>query len=520
MIKKSVLFSLAAISLFAVSCNKEAEKKETAKPVIVEPDLLPDTSYASADSMDYDIEYADSAVSGNLKFTHSEYSDSLSVLTFRGNNFRNADFPTSIKGKPTKIVLDWTFQTGPGKMSSYGGAWMGGNGWTGQPLYVQWPDSIAKLMKKAPGVTAEFDSTEIIVASMAGEIYFINPKTGKPTRSPLDGGAVLKGTASLDPSYNGNLYVGQGVSWRGSTMGNQAFNLFTMERTFYNPRDKNARRGWNAFDSSAICVGGFLFWPSENGTLYKYIREQGTIRLHSALRYSVKHCGAPGMESSMAVYSNYGYVSDNAGNVLCVNLNTMKPVWKYDNQDDSDSSPVIEVENGVPYVYTACEVDKRGTNKPTRLTKLNGLTGEEIWCHEEICIRKYRGKNDYCDGGYFATPLLGKGNCSNMIFTTPCKHDKAGSYILAIDRKTGKEIYRTPLHRYAWSSMVGFYNEQNELYIFTGDSGGEVYLIEGKTGRIIYTEKVGNNFEASPVAFGNSVVIGTRGYDIYKMSIQ
>lgn len=520
MFKKTALLSLIAASLLATSCSKEKVEEVPAEPVIEEPALLPDTAFSSVEILKYEVEYADSTDSGKLQFTHSEYTDTTSVLTFRGNNFRNADYHAKVKGRPTKIVVDWAFETSMGKPSAYGGSWMGGNGWTGQPLYVEWPDSIAQLMKKAPGVTAELDSAEIIVASMSGEIYFINPANGKATRQPLDGGAVLKGTASLDPTYNGNLYVGQGVAWRGGVMGNESFNLLEMKRTFYNPRDRKARRGgWNAFDSSPICVGGYLFWPSENGTFYKYSREQDSIKFHSALRYSVPHYGAPGIESSMVVYSNYGYIADNAGTVICVNLNNMKPVWVYDNQDDCDASPVLELENGIPYIYVSCEVDKRGTNQPARLTKLNGLTGEEVWCHEELCIKRYLGGHDYMEGGYFGTPLLGKGNCSNMIFTNPCKHGKEKGYILAIDRKTGKEIYRTQLLHYAWSSMVGFYNEKDELFIFLGDCGGNVYLVEGKTGKIIYTEKIGSNFEASPAAFGNSVVVGSRGNKIFKMSI-
>lgn len=508
-----------AVLLFA-SCKNEVIVEGTDEPETVEPEVFPDTVFASVNDLDYDVEIVDTIVSGQLKFTHSEYQDSVSQLMFRGNPFRDADFHGKVKGKPSKIVVDWRFETGMGKPSSHGGSWMGGNGWTGQPLYVQWPDSILQRMRKSPGVTTELDSLELIIASMCGEIYFINPTTGKKSREPIDGGAVLKGTPSLDPSWNGNLYVGQGVSWAGSTMGNQAFNLYTMERTFYMPNDPKCRRHWNAFDSSAICAGGFLFWPGENGTLYKYVREDGGIRLHSTLRYNVKGYGAAGMESSMSVYSNYGYVSDSHGNVLCVNLNSLKPVWRYDNKDDSDASPVLALEDGVPYIYAACEVDKRGDNQPARLTKLNGLTGEEVWCNEELCVRWHRGGKDVSDGGYFGTPLLGRGNCENIIFVTPCKHGTEKGVLLAIDRKTGNEIYRTKLKSYAWSSMVGFYNEQNEMYIFLGDCVGNVYLIEAKTGKILYTELVGNNFEASPVAFGNSVVVGSRGNQIIKMSIQ
>lgn len=519
MIKKTYILSLAAAALLLASCKDAAPEEDIAEPVIEEPEILPDTAFASVDDLDYAVEIIDSTVSGQMKFTHSEYQDTVSQLTFRGNPFRNADFHGKVKGKPSKIVVDWTYETAQGRPATIGGSWGGGNGWTGQPLYVQWPDSIAKLMKQAPGVTAELDSVELIVGSLCGEIYFINPTTGKNTREPLDGGAVLKGTPSVDPSWNGNLYVGQGVPFVGGTMGNEAFNLFTMQRIHYMPRDPKCRRGWNAFDSSAVSAGGFLFWPGENGTLYKYIREADSLKLHSAMRYNVKGHGAAGMESSMAVYSNYGYVSDSEGNILCVNLNTLKPVWRYNNMDDSDTSPVLELENGVPYIYTCCEVDKRGSNQPARLTKINGLTGQEIWCHEEVCLRPSRGKGEFMDGGYFGTPLLGKGNCENLIFATPCKHGTERCYILAIDRKTGKEVYRTQLKHYAWSSMVGFYNEQNEMYIFHGDAIGNVYLVEGKTGKILFTERYGKNFEASPVAFGNSVVVGSRGNEILKMSI-
>ncbi len=517
---KYSLLPLAALMVLFSSCKNAATEEEIPEePKIVEPAVLPDTAFASVEELDYEVEIVDTTMSGQLQFTHSEYQDTVSQLTFRGNNFRNADFHGKVKGKPTKIVVDWTFETEQGRPASLGGSWGGGNGWTGQPLYVQWPDSIAQLMKKAPGVTAELDSVELIVGSLCGQIYFINPTTGKKTREPLDGGAVLKGTPSLDPSWNGNLYVGQGVSFSGSTMGNQAFNLFTMKRTYYMPHDPKARRGWNAFDSSAISAGGFLFWPGENGTLYKYVREADTLKLHSAMRYNAKGHRAAGMESSMAVYSNYGYVSDSEGNILCVNLNTLKPVWRYNNMDDSDSSPVLELENGVPYIYSGCEVDKRGTNQPARLVKINGLTGQQVWLHEEVCVRWHRGGNDYSDGGYFGTPLLGKGNCNNLIFATPCKHGSERGYILAIDRKTGKEVYRTQLQRYAWSSMVSFYNEKDEMFIFLGDCIGNVYLVEGKTGKILFTEHYGDNFEASPVAFGNSVVLGSRGNRILKMSI-
>ena len=73
---------------------------------------------------------------------------------------------------------------------------------------------------------------------------------------------------------------------------------------------------------------------------------------------------------------------------------------------------------------------------------------------------------------------------------------------------------------YAWSSPVGFYNENNELFIFQGDCAGNVYLIRGKTGEILFKERMGHNFESSPAVHGNSAVVGTRGNEIYRFDVK
>ena len=76
------------------------------------------------------------------------------------------------------------------------------------------------------------------------------------------------------------------------------------------------------------------------------------------------------------------------------------------------------------------------------------------------------------------------------------------------------------MKHYAWSSPVGFYNEKNELFIVVGDTYGYLYLIEGKSGRVIYDERFGVNFESSPVVVGNTLVVGSRGQSVYKVHIE
>ena len=86
-------------------------------------------------------------------------------------------------------------------------------------------------------------------------------------------------------------------------------------------------------------------------------------------------------------------------------------------------------------------------------------------------------------------------------------------------RQTGEEVYRVPLKYYAWSSPVALYNDNGEMFIFTGDTTGYIYLIDGASGEILFKKLVGNNFESSPVVIGNHVVIGSRGQEIYKFTI-
>jgi hypothetical protein len=95
----------------------------------------------------------------------------------------------------------------------------------------------------------------------------------------------------------------------------------------------------------------------------------------------------------------------------------------------------------------------------------------------------------------------------------------AGTFV-AIDRNSGNIVYKTSLKFYSWTSPVAFYTPNNKMYIFTGDVLGNLYLIEASSGKIIYTMRGGNNFESSPVVIGNSVVVGSRGREIHKFTIQ
>ncbi|MBP5326289.1 MAG: dehydrogenase [Bacteroidales bacterium] len=517
-----ILISMAIIGSCQANPVMDMDNDSTVTPL---PErvysMLPDTTLPSVDALEWKVEVLDTVNSGTLDTLRSLYDDAPGIFTFRGNVFRDAPFVGHVNGTPDTILLDWQFTTGYDSRNTDYGVWGGGTGWTGQPLYVRWPDSLmTRFRNESNALTRSFSQEEIIVGSLASRVYFINFATGDSSRRSLPTRNPIKGTVSLDPTLNGNLYVGQGIPAK-HPFGALTFNLFSHSETNFFPHDKKAWRKWGAYDSSPIRVAQFLFRPGENGTLYKFLVKGDTLKLHSTLQFRKRHSSAAGMEASMSVYNNYGYISDNHGNILCVNLNTMHPVWRYDNHDDSDGSPVLAIEDGVPYLYSACELDKQGGKGKCYFVKLNALNGELVWEQTFSCkITTSNGKKR--EGGQFATPLLGRGNCDSIIFTHIVTNEKPGlrGDFVAISRNDGHVVYTLHMDHYAWSSPVALLNDNSEMFIFTGDTRGRAYLIEAKSGKILCSRKVGNNFEGSPIVIGNSIVVGSRGRTIYKLKIQ
>lgn len=516
------LFATAALALMA-SCAGSGSKQQSDSASEADSaaglevlEMLPDTICESAQAVKFTVEQADST-SGELATLADPYASAPGAFTFRKGQLRQADFGGTVKGTPSEITVDWTFRTEEDFRETSVGRWGGGTGWTGEPVFVEWPDSLMKLMKRAPGVLPSFGRGEVMFGSLASKVYFVNYDTGEASRTPIEVSNPIKGSVSLDPSLNGNLYVGQGVP-AVRPFGALVIDLFSHTVSQLTPEDSKAPRRWGAYDSSAIRAGQFLIRAGENGRIYKYTVTPGELKLHSALSYTVDGA-APGIESSPAVYRNYCYTADNAGNLLCINLNTLRPVWLYRLGDDSDATPVICIEDGKPYVYAASEIDRQGTGT-ARFAKLDALTGQPVW-EQRIEGKRYDANGKHFDGGFYATPLPGTGNCGNLIFANCVLNtDRQNGEMIAFDRKSGEPAYRLPLKYYAWSSPVGFVNEKNEMFVVTFDCIGYAYLINGATGAVIATKQVGANFESSPVVKGNTLVVGSRGNAVMRMSIK
>lgn len=521
------IFLLLCASSLCVSCGSRGSASTASAPTPADTTgtetpapALPDTPRATAARVKFRVDTLLRNVSPLIEAEKDLYASAPGHFTFRGGLRRDADFGGVVDGRPDTLKVAWTFTTLSDMRETDFGRWGGGTGWTGQPLYVEWPDSCVARFRADSVVTADFSSREIMVGSLASYVYFIDFETGKPSRDPIFVDNPVKGTISLDPTLNGSLYVGMGVAAQ-QPMGMRALNLHRGAVTFRHGNDPRARRGWHAYDSSPVRLGQFLFHPSENGTLYKFlVKGPGELELHSTMRYTVNGASA-GMEASMSVYRNYGYLADNHGNLICTELNSLRPIWHASLGDDIDATPVVclEGEESRPYVYVGCEVDRSGRDF-SEFMKIDGLTGDTVW-HRRIPGHRFEREEKHFDGGYYATALPGRGNCSKLIFTNVVKNTAGqnGAFV-AFDRDSGELVYEIPLACYAWSSPVGFMNGNGEMFVVAADCAGRLYLIDGLSGEVICRRLVGNNFESSPVVVGNSLVVGSRGDKIFKIDVE
>ena len=57
---------------------------------------------------------------------------------------------------------------------------------------------------------------------------------------------------------------------------------------------------------------------------------------------------------------------------------------------------------------------------------------------------------------------------------------------------------------------MAFYTDEGKAYIAFANASGKVRLVDGETGEILSSLGLDQTTEASPVVFGNMMVLGTR----------
>jgi outer membrane protein assembly factor BamB len=242
----------------------------------------------------------------------------------------------------------------------------------------------------------------------------------------------------------------------------------------------------------------------------------------------------------MSIYDHYGYCSDNSGNLICVDLNTLEIIWARQLDDDSDVTPVIEEEAGRVYLYMGTEVDWQKKDVldyqgASYTYKLDAMTGEEIWQTSYSCFtHNGADKGDDVNGGMLGTPIVGKKSISDLVIYSYCMTNGiySGNHLVAYNKDTGDKVWDYSMNQYSWSSPVDVYDADGNAYIVICDSVGQIHLVNGLTGaRITYLQLIKNkglegenknaqNIESSPIVIDGMIVIGTRGCSVYGVKIK
>ena len=461
------------------------------------------------------------------------YTELEGIVTFRGDNFRSgAAYGTASVSSKT-LTKVWSKSTSG--LSDTDGTYWSGSGWTGQPLIVKWPEATRKNISAMYDWAREKEGlVEVIYATLDGHVYFYELTSGEYTRDPLNLGFNYKGAGALDPRGYPILYVGSGVDSVNGRSRVKVVNLIDNSVMFeFGHNETFANRGWHMFDSSPLVSAETdqLIYPGENGILYiihlntKYNEQTGELSVDPDNIVKWKYNGVRsgsrywlGVESSAAIINNYIFLADNGGNLMCLDLNTLKLVWVQDVLDDTNCSPVVDVEDGHPYIYISTSFHYGWRSYSTAeipIFKIDAETGEIVWRTDYTC---YTVQD--LSGGVQGTIAVGKNKLSDMIFVPVARTPGASSGTLAALKKdTGEVIWEKETSMYSWSSPVDFYDADGNGYLFYCNSGFNMFLIDGKTGEQLDYMNLGGNIEASPAMYGNYAVVGTRAMRTYCIQV-
>lgn len=461
------------------------------------------------------------------------YTELEGIVTFRGDNFRSgAAYGTAAVSSKT-LTKAWSKSTSG--LSDTDGIYWSGSGWTGQPLIVKWPDATRKNISAMYDWAREKEGlVEVIYATLDGHVYFYELTSGEYTREPLNLGFNYKGAGALDPRGYPILYVGSGVDSVNGRSRVKVVNLIDNSVMFeFGHNETFANRGWHMFDSSPLVSAETdqLIYPGENGILYiihlntKYNEQTGELSVDPDNIVKWKYNGVRsgsrywlGVESSAAIINNYIFLADNGGNLMCLDLNTLELVWVQDVLDDTNCSPVVDIEDGHPYIYISTSFHYGWRSYSTAaipIFKIDAETGEIVWRTDYTC---YTVQD--LSGGVQGTIAVGKNKLSDMIFVPVARTPGASSGTLAALKKdTGEVVWEKETSMYSWSSPVDFYDTDGNGYLLYCNSGFNIFLIDGKTGEQLDYMNLGGNIEASPAMYGNYAVVGTRAMRTYCIQV-
>ncbi len=445
------------------------------------------------------------------------------VFTFRGDGMRqNAAFGTADMPLDGLSVL-WQTELGSLRTSDSGTLY--GLGWTGQPAVVKWSVEVRGMMNLNEDKKAVKALKEVIFAAQDGKVYFLDLNDGLPTRDPIDVGFPLKGSVAVDAIGRPVIALGQGISKLPNKTGDIGYYLYNLidqtQLHFINGRKTKAQLQYStngAFDGTGLFdrQSDSLVVAGENGLLYTVklntvfdFAEGKTITVDPEITYlrgkGNQDDTTVSIESSVAMYGPYAFIADKQGLIRCVDTTSMKTVWAFDAGDNTDATPALDLENGDALaLYTATTVFARSRRAGDAvIRRLDALTGEEAW-RFEIAAKYDAGER----GGVKASPVVGQGEIGGLVVFTVNMTEEGGA-VLALDKRSGQQVWKVPLPAGAVSSPVAVYAPDGRARVIQADLSGKLHFINGLTGQVIDILDLGGTIEGSPAVYNDVLVIGT-----------
>ena len=453
------------------------------------------------------------------------------VTMFRGNPTRTwyGTGPMSLS-VPKKLWRYPDYHMAAATHTSAGTVTFTGSGWTGQPVVWERPDGI----------------TEVIVGTYDNKVHFINAETGKKTRTPFPVGDLIKGSVTLDPDGFPLLYFGSCDNYYRilSLEGDQPkeiWSLYSME-----PDLKGQIMGNNDWDGNGAIINDHLFIGGENGWIYIYKLNRKMVNGKVSVNPK-KVVQMPGwdpglsmlvggstfsIEASVAVFENRAYFANSAGYVIGIDYTKVnnliaEKVFEFWAGDDIDASPVVD-EKSMLYIAVENELDygRYNSKSPARIKdagqiiKLNPYKPHP-GIHEHVPVANNpsvlwkinipgaaEGKGK---GGVWATPALDVKR--DAIYVPTHNGD-----LIAIDRNSGKELWRRPVGPHQWSSPLVI-DDKLVLGICSGKTGFSMWDVSDRFNPISLWDAPqnapGGCIESTPAIWKGRIYVGSRDGYIY-----
>jgi len=126
--------------------------------------------------------------------------------------------------------------------------------------------------------------------------------------------------------------------------------------------------------------------------------------------------------------------------------------------------------------------------------------------------------------GAMASPLVGEGEISDLVVFNinrlEIEKNTNSAVIYALDKMTGEVVWFEPLDAESVSSPIAVYDSTGKSYIVVGDEAGTLRLMDGFSGMTLSAINLNSAIQASPAAYGNTVVVGTSGGMLYFVGIK